>query len=572
MLIKANSLEPDATLSAGVAVIGAGPAGIVTALELGGAGCDVLLVESGLESFDPATQRLAEAAEWDPDRHSPMSITTRRQVGGASTMWGGRCVPYDPVDFDDRPFIGPARWPISYDDIAPFFERACTWMVCGRPVFDTTSADHLPRTLVPGLPDGDVCTSTLERWSLPTDFGAVYRGRLRRSTSVRLVTGLTCTRIVCRQGSQVADHVEGQTLGGRRVTVSARKFVVACGGLESTRLLMASQGPQGGQLGNHSGHLGRWYMGHVEGTVANVRLSTPPRDTIYGYEQDVDGVYVRRRFSFTRQFQHARRLPNIVAWLGNPELPDPRHRSGPLSFAYLALASPMGRLFAPDAQRLSLTGAIVPGAPYGGAEKGPAREHIKNVVRDPWSTTRFVLDFGTKRFLARRRRVPGFFAYHADNIYPLQFHGEHLPDADSRVSLTRQRDAVGMPRLKIDVRFSSGDVQGIVRAHQCWDEYLRRMEVGRLDYLDPGVEANVWRQLGAGFHQSGTTRMSEHPGDGVVDRDLAVHGVSNVFVASSSSFPTSGQANSTFMIVAFAVRLADHLATALRSERSVSLA
>lgn len=567
MLITANSLPRDATLSADVAVIGAGPAGIVTALELGGAGFDVVLVESGQESFHRAVQHLAEAAEWDPDLHSPMSITTRRQVGGTSTIWGGKCVPYDPIDFDHRPFIGPVRWPITYDEITPFFGRACWWMDCGRPIFDATSVDHLPNALIPGLPNGDVRTSSLERWSLPTDFGVHYREHLRRSTSVRLVIGLTCTQIVCLPESQTADHLDCRTLGGSRFRVRARKFVVACGGLESTRLLMASRGPQGGQMGNHSGHLGRWYMGHVEGTVADVRLSTPPRETMFGYELDNDGVYVRRRLSFSRQFQHARQLPNIVAWLANPQLPDPRHRSGPLSFAYLTLASPLGRLFAPDAQRLSLTGAAVPGAPYGEAERGPVREHLNNMVRDPRSTARFILDFGTKRFLVKRRRIPGFFVYRADNVYPLQFHGEHRPNSESRVCLTRQRDAVGMPRLKIDVRFSRSDVDGVILAHKCWDEYLRRTGVGRLEYQTPDVEACIGRQLGAGFHQIGTTRMSEDPSGGVVDRNLAVHGVSNVFVASSASFTTSGQANSTFMILAFAVRLAGHLTTVLRSQR-----
>ena len=69
--------------------------------------------------------------------------------------------------------------------------------------------------------------------------------------------------------------------------------------------------------------------------------------------------------------------------------------------------------------------------------------------------------------------------------------------------------------------------------------------------------------MGGGFHQAGTTRMSA-PADGVVDQNLAVHGVPNVYVASSSTFVTSGQANSTFMIVAFAVRLADRLARQLR--------
>jgi choline dehydrogenase-like flavoprotein len=306
-------------------------------------------------------------------------------------------------------------------------------------------------------------------------------------------------------------------------------------------------------------------MGHAEGVISNVRFFTPPKATIFDYERDIDGVYVRRRLSFTREFQQQEQLPNIVAWLANGELADPRHRRGALSFAYLALTSPLGRRFAPDAQRLSLTGAAIPGAPYGGAEKGPLSEHVKNMVREWSPTMRFMVDFGTRRFLARRRKAPGFFAYSPENVYPLQYHGEHFPCRDSRITLAEDRDALGMPKLKIDIRFSSKDVDGVVRAHRHWDTYLRRTNCGQLEYLGHDLEAMVWRRLGGGFHQIGSTRMSERAADGVVDANLAVHGTDNLFVASSSTFVTSGQANSTFMIVALAIRLADHLRHLLRT-------
>jgi len=104
----------------------------------------------------------------------------------------------------------------------------------------------------------------------------------------------------------------------------------------------------------------------------------------------------------------------------------------------------------------------------------------------------------------------------------------------------------------------------VVKAHEHWDSYLRSTGVGRLDYTDPDVSATVAARMGGGFHQIGTTRMSESPGDGVVDAQLKVHDATNVYVASSSTFVTSSQANSTFMIVAFAVRLADHLAERAR--------
>jgi hypothetical protein len=402
---------------------------------------------------------------------------------------------------------------------------------------------------------------------LPTDFGHEYRRRLQDAKNVRLLTGLTCTRIVCGDGGDGVDHLECRSLDGEQVDIRGQRYVIAAGGLETTRLLLASPGADGTAIGNHSDHLGRWYMGHLEGVIADVHFSTPPRQTVFGYERDVDGVYVRRRFSFTREYQIEHELPNIVAWLANPELADPSHRKGILSFVYLALSSPLGRHLAPDAQRLSLTGERIPGSPYGGSERGSRWEHLKNIVRQPVETLRFIVSFGVGRFFAHRK-VPGFFAYSPDNVYPFQYHGEHLPHRDSRVTLSDEVDALGMPKLNIDIRFSDDDIKGVVNAHRCWDEHLRRTGCGRLEYIDEDLEGQVRSRAGGGFHQIGTTRMSDDPQDGVVDRDLAVHGFDDLFLISSSTFVSSGQANSTFLIVALAARLADHLSRLLESDRS----
>jgi choline dehydrogenase-like flavoprotein len=300
-------------------------------------------------------------------------------------------------------------------------------------------------------------------------------------------------------------------------------------------------------------------MAHLEGVVARVRFATPPGETLYDYEVDSDDVYVHRRISFAREFQRSEELPNVVSWLVHPELSAAEHGSGVLSFAYLALSSPLGPRLAPEALRLAMLGQRVPGVPYYGTAPSTLRDHLANLARDAPATTRFAVDFGTRRFLARGRRAPGFAVYRPDNAYPLKYHGEHAPHGDSRVILSDVRDALGMPRLRIDVRFSQSDVDGIVRAHQHWDDYLQRHGCGHLEYLAEDVVDAVRGRLGAGFHQSGTTRMSERPEDGVVDPDLTVYGVPSLHVVSSSVFPTSSQANSTFMIVVFALRLAEHL-------------
>jgi choline dehydrogenase-like flavoprotein len=551
---------PEERLESEVAVVGAGPAGIIVALELARAGHRVLLIESGGDRFDPQRQELGETAGEDP-HHDAMSLATRRQIGGASNLWGGRCVPFDPIDFAPRELVGEARWPLAYDDVAPYMERAAEWCRCGEPVFNAAAVPELAeRTLLPGWVDGDVRASDLERWSLPTRFGSVYREALRRTPGVRLATDLTCTEVVpaeggSEHGGRKVDHLVARRVDGSRVEVRAQRYVLAAGGLESTRLLFASRRRDPDGLGNHSDHLGRWYMAHVEVRVGRARFTTPPQETIYAHERDREGVYVRRRFSFDPELQRTEWLPNAVLWLVNEEVGNAAHGSGILSFVYLMLASPLGGRFVAEGIRQHHLQTLEPAR---------LSDHFRNVLRDLPGTVRFAFRFAYERFLRRGRKVPGFFVPSPTNTYPLCYHGEHLPHRQSRVEPTDELDALGMPRLRTRLSFSDLDVAAVRRAHELLDRSLREQGLGQVEFLYEDVEAAVREQLFGGYHQSGTTRMAADPTDGVLDANLAVHGFEDLFVASSSAFPTSSQANSTFMLTAFAVRLADHLSADLQ--------
>ncbi|MGH2852763.1 MAG: GMC oxidoreductase [Solirubrobacteraceae bacterium] len=564
---KIRAGEHGEEIDADVAVVGAGPAGIVLALELARAGHRVVLLESGGADFDPQLQRLGDTVGGDP-HHVEMSLATRRQVGGASNLWGGRCVPYDPIDFEARPLAAEAHWPVSYEEISRYLQRACDWCRCGAAIFTSEGVPELAgRSIVPGFADGEVRASALERWSLPTNFAREYRVALESTPSLRLRTGLTCTEIVPRpapseEGKWSVERLEARGKSGRIVTIRAARYVIAAGGLESTRLLFASSREHPGGIGNHSGHLGHWYMAHVECRVARVRFTTPPERTIYAHERDGEGVYVRRRFTIAAEAQRERRLANAAMWLVNPEVGDASHGSGILSFVYLMLVSPLGRYFVAEGIRQAHIKTSRPTT---------ARAHLRNVLGDLWPATTFALSFGYRRFLRRGRKVPGFFVRSAANVYPLLYHGEHLPHRESFVEPSAEHDACGMPRLRTHLHFDGQDVANVRRAHDALDRALRAQGLGHVEYLYDDVEAAVRDQLFGGYHQCGTTRMSALPEDGVVDRDLAVHGFENLFVASSSTFPTSGQANSTFMLIAFALRLADHLDRGLRRTPRVAL-
>jgi len=207
-----------------------------------------------------------------------MSLATRRQVGGATNIWGGRCVPFDPVDFDDRPFVPRSTWPVTYQEMAGYFQRTSDWFLTGRAVFNSHDIPEVRRkTLVPGLPDGDMRSSDLERWSLPTNFRTEYSRQLASTPGLRLATGLTCVEVLTDPSGRTVRGLRCRRLDGTEEVLTARRYVVACGGLESTRLLLASRSVVPSGLGNHAGFLGRYYMGHVSGDICQVVFDTPPR-------------------------------------------------------------------------------------------------------------------------------------------------------------------------------------------------------------------------------------------------------------------------------------------------------
>jgi choline dehydrogenase-like flavoprotein len=149
------------------------------------------------------------------------------------------------------------------------------------------------------------------------------------------------------------------------------------------------------------------------------------------------------------------------------------------------------------------------------------------------------------------------FLRNSGNIYALHFHAEQVPVAENRMELAEDGDT-----LAIHYKYTDSDVDSIIRTHELLDKWLRQCRCGELTYWFPKSElpAAIREMSIDGIHQVGTTRIAASADDGVVDKNLKVWGTSNLYVCSSSVFPTSGQANPTFLLGTFAVRLAHHLA------------
>ena len=59
-----------------------------------------------------------------------------RLFGGSTVAWGGGCLPYDTIDFEQRSFVPYSGWPITFDSIIPYYRRACVYREIGDDVFD----------------------------------------------------------------------------------------------------------------------------------------------------------------------------------------------------------------------------------------------------------------------------------------------------------------------------------------------------------------------------------------------------------------------------------------------------
>ena len=546
MISDANSVEAGAALDCDICIVGAGAAGITLALQFLRSDLRVILLESGSNELDDATQALYQSEVADPRLHSPGDRYRARRFGGSTTIWGGRCVPFDPLDFASRPWVTDHCWPIAYDEVSRYYPTANELCEAGECIYDADRA--VPggmRPMIRGFEPAHFSSDRIERFSCPTDFAARYQHRLAASDSVRVLLNANCTELLTRNDGTAIDRLSVRTMHGAEFAVTAKQVILATGGLEVPRLLLASRSAHADGIGNAHDQVGRNYMCHIAGTLGDLRLSLAREDIWHGYEVAEDGTYCRRRLAVDADVQRRLGLASSIVRMHFPSIPDPAHRTGALSALYLA--KPF--ISYEYAKRLTGEGA-------GGA--GRWLRHAANVAGDPFGTAKFMLHMVRDRTFAARK-FPSVIVRPRTNRFSLDYHAEQQPNEASRVTLGREVDRLGMPKLHIDWRYSRLDVTTAIETLRLLREDLSAWGHGSLEYEPGDVEQQITRDGAYGGHHIGTARMGDSARTSVVDADCRVHGTRNLFVAGSAVFPTSSQANPTLTIVALALRLADHL-------------
>ncbi len=543
MLINARQLGAGFEMTADVCIIGSGPAGIAAALEFVGLPIQVAVLEAGgidEEGSDSSNSRMEVGTSFAETGH----VLPGRRVGGNANLW--RCVtpgetdavrlaPLSEADFERRPWMAGSGWPISLDQVVPYYQRARGFF--GLPDRGQKAADwgSIGRPLP--LEGRDIRT------------GMVQFSSAKIVTRDHLATLTDCKNVTIYYNAPVAELVQqdsGDAITGARIAISpsrgitcrAGQFIVAAGALWTTQLLMSSGGPEVGGLGNRGGHLGRHFHTHqlIEG--GTFYPATPHlHRSMKLYDINMSGGEMG--MAYLEPTDAALRRDRILH-VGTFLMPFTRNGN------HLQLSSRQAcGLSAFRRVRTALRDAELP-------------NH-----RDVTSTT-LGLDGLVRKYVSRRRgrlwpmddgRWPDLSgpdaAVHGFDVLQI---AEQSPHPDRRISLSDERDPLGNRKLKVNWTYLPADVDAVRQAQELVAFELAAAGLGRYEIFSDRLGPLVVERHANHFY--GTTRMSDRMEHGVVDADCRVHGVGNLYVASSSVFPTAGFANPTLTIVALAIRVA----------------
>ncbi|CAN7238680.1 GMC family oxidoreductase [Trinickia sp. LjRoot230] len=534
MFIDTRAVDEGYVVETTVCVVGAGVAGITLALEMNRMGIDTCLLESGGYQADDETRDLyrGESAGLP---YSFADGSRSRFLGGSSNCWGGWCRPLDPWDFEKREWVPASGWPFGLETLAPYYTRTHAWLKLGPDNFDPAFWEAaIGRPDVQRIPfvTGKV-RDTIAQFSPPARFGKLYRKDLERSPFVRVFLYANAVNIATDHDAARVTGIDVATLSGRRIVVRATHYVLAAGGIENARLLLASNRVQPAGLGNGHDIVGRYFMDHPRMMSASVRFSDRwARNKLYDikfhYQNaavSAQGTRISSQLALTPEVLRREQLLNARVWFFSTFY-------GEGSEGAEALIRCKQALLKKDQPGWRL------------------RDDLATMAAHPLDT----LGFGVTRLLQPRALITDV---------KLQAIVEAAPNRDSRVTLSRSRDRLGMPRVKVAWRLDPLVQRTFDRTFALVAEELRAGGVAQIQ-LDAPLEGREWpSSLEGTWHHMGTTRMHDSPREGVVDRHGKVHGIDNLHIAGSSVFPSVGANFPTITITALALRMAERLASSL---------
>ena len=496
-----------------VVIAGAGAAGILLAVTLSGKGKKVLLLESG--HFEEAEDRQSLNRTEQTGKELTSAVWGRkRAIGGTTIAWGGQSLPFSPLDLAPRPWVANSGWPLEYTELTPYYPLANRFMDIDELDYDADIL-RLFNITKPAF-DQDRVWYHFSKWAPEPNFRKLYEKKL--AAGVTLVYNAVLTKIDL-DGQGRVDVVTVNNFEGRAHRIPVQKLILATGGIETNRILLSNNHQLAAGIGGASGWLGKCFMEHP-----CIEIGTVATDNAYRLQRYFNThMKGRRRYSIrmslTENFQTASSLLN---------------GSASLMFAYPDESMDPYQEIKDFIKKKSLL-RVRNLAAHSGAYMQGARAYLFN---------KFLYKHGAQARLVMML--------------------EQEPLKESFIGLSEKRDRFGASLARIHWQLSRKSWDCAIAFTDLLKAELHRLSFGQLNchpYISP--DNDQWdTYLSDVNHHMGGTRMSAASGDGVVNKHLQVWGHDNLFLCSSSVYPTGSHSNPTLTLLALALRLADRLVNA----------
>jgi choline dehydrogenase-like flavoprotein len=520
MISDLHAMPDGMDLSADVCIVGSGPAGLTLAREFAGTRYRVILLEAGGITPERETQELY--AGQIAGLNYPLTASRLRLFGGTMNHWTGQCGMLPPRHMRDRSWVARSPWPIEPDELAPYYVKASRLLEVGAVERDVDVAG--PADTVTLSPDGPLVPCVWwRRFGGPIHLGERMRRELEEAANIHVVLHANVRRLTTDGSAREVTSVEFSTLDGRVGRARARYVVLACGGLEVPRLLLNTDEVEPAGLGNSRGLVGRHFMDHLNAVIGTLFLE----DTEAAQALRVLATYRRDNAGLEGG-----------SWRPALCLGDGFEREQKVNGGYY-------RLFFRE---------------QAWSREWSERNEDTSFLHYLRTTARL---FDERLYGALRQAFGHPMSATEAGVYA-EF--EQMPNPESRVRLTRDRDRLGMRKVILDWRISEQDIRTARAMGEALGREASLSDWGRFQFADWILEQGAERsaEFSMSSHHIGTTRMAHDPQFGVVDPECRLFACENLYVAGSAVFPTASFVNPTLTIVALAYRLADTLKTRLR--------
>lgn len=515
MIIDFACEEAPAFFDCDICIIGSGAAALSFLSSFYSTKYKVLVLEAGGEAI---TKRNQDVYDVITPLHSFQSARDGRfrVFGGTTTLWSGQTLPLDKIDFYKRDWVPFSGWPITYEDLAAYYRLADEFF---RVDATDYGADLYSLINKKPLPETQDLKLRFSKWCTAPNLRELYRKKISASGNITLLQNANLCSINLGANGGYVECLNFKTFDGKVGQVKAKKYILACGGIENARLLLASNKQNEKGVGNDHDMVGRFLQDHPSAFIGNLKTDPKRIQSYFNY-------------SFYRK---TRILPRLI-------LSDDcqrRHR--------ILNASATIQFITDEDSPFTL-----------------AKEIYRKSVRDGLSKNEIKLFARLLRqwpqlVIVGRNYLFNKKVYTPNSMAKLHLMMETPPLKDNRVSLSSQKDELGMPKSVVTWSLNGMVSDTLIHASNIFKTYLEKVNLGNLE-TESWLKDPQWdEKLVDCKHHIGTTRMSDNEKGGVTDKNCKVFATSNLYLAGSSVFPTSGHANPTLTIVALALRLADHI-------------